>query len=173
MRSGKVRAGCRAHSIWHKPCPIVGAAGAQERLSRCRTFAEAAGVSGADLELFVPHAEQRLWRTVIRTKYQLRRNKVRLHNQLEALLEEAHIKLSSLVSRSARRKCTADAGSSMSSAIFEPVYVNYRSTLCDTADDEHQIPRQRSSIVLACSMPSSPGAIEFSGAVSPICGDAY
>ena len=42
--------------------------------------------------------EQRLWRTVTRTKYQLRRNKVRLHNQLEALLEEAHIKLSSLVS---------------------------------------------------------------------------
>jgi hypothetical protein len=35
---------------------------------------------------------------VTRTKYQLRRNKVRLHNQLEALLEEAHIKLSSLVS---------------------------------------------------------------------------
>ena len=47
---------------------------------------------------FVPHAEQRLWRTVTRTKYQLRCNKVRLHNQLEALLEEAHIKLSSLVS---------------------------------------------------------------------------
>src|SRR2546426_10231307 len=44
---------------------------------------------------FVPHAEQRLWRTVTRTKYQLRRNKVRLHNQLEALLEEARIKLSS------------------------------------------------------------------------------
>src|SRR5437016_9160470 len=40
---------------------------------------------------FVPHAEQRLWRTVTRTKYQLRRNKVRLHNQLEALLEEARI----------------------------------------------------------------------------------
>jgi len=96
VRSGKVRAGCRAHSIWHKPCPIV-AAGAQERLSRCRTFAEAAGVSGADLS-FVPPAEQRLWRTVMRTKYQLRRNKVRLHNQLEALLEEGHIKLSSLVS---------------------------------------------------------------------------
>jgi hypothetical protein len=34
---------------------------------------------------FVPHAEQRLWRTVTRTKYQLRRNKVRLHNQLEWL----------------------------------------------------------------------------------------
>ena len=59
----------------------------------------------------VPHAEQRLWRTVTRTKYQLRRNKVRLHNQLEALLEEAHIKLSSLVSdllgASARRMLQA------------------------------------------------------------------
>jgi transposase len=47
---------------------------------------------------FVPDAEQRLWRTVTRTKYQLTRAKVRLHNQLEALLEEAPIKLSSLVS---------------------------------------------------------------------------
>jgi len=45
----------------------------------------------------VPDAEQRLWRTVTRKKYQLRRDVVRLHNQLEALLEEAH-KLSSLVS---------------------------------------------------------------------------
>ena len=33
---------------------------------------------------FVPNGEQRLWRTVTRTKYQLRRNKVRLHNQLES-----------------------------------------------------------------------------------------
>src|SRR5262250_3356549 len=47
---------------------------------------------------FVPDAEQRLWRTVTRTKYQRRRDRVRLQNQLEALLEEAHIKLSSLVS---------------------------------------------------------------------------
>jgi transposase len=60
---------------------------------------------------FVPDAEQRLWRSVTRTKYQLRRNKVRLQNQLEALLEEAHIKLSSLVSdllgASARRMLKA------------------------------------------------------------------
>jgi transposase len=47
---------------------------------------------------FVPDAEQRLWRTVTRKKYQLRRDRVRLQNQLESLLEEAHIKLSSLVS---------------------------------------------------------------------------
>jgi transposase len=45
----------------------------------------------------VPDAEQRLWRTVTRKKYQLRRDRVRLQNQVEALLEEAHIKLSSLV----------------------------------------------------------------------------
>jgi hypothetical protein len=39
---------------------------------------------------FVPDAEQRLWRTVTRRKYQLRCNRVRLQNQLESLLEEAH-----------------------------------------------------------------------------------
>ena len=47
---------------------------------------------------FVPDAEQRLWRTVMRRKYQITRNRVQLHNRLEALLEEAHIKVSSLVS---------------------------------------------------------------------------
>src|ERR1700747_1880069 len=47
---------------------------------------------------FVPHAEQRLWRTVTRKKYQLRCDRVRLQNQVESLLEEAHIKLSSFVS---------------------------------------------------------------------------
>ena len=47
---------------------------------------------------FVPDAEPRLGRTVTRRKYQLTRNRVRLQNQLESLLEEAHIKLSSLVS---------------------------------------------------------------------------
>jgi transposase len=47
---------------------------------------------------FVPDPEHRLWRTVTRKKYQLRCDRVRLQNQLESLLEEAHIKLSSLVS---------------------------------------------------------------------------
>lgn len=47
---------------------------------------------------FVPDTKQRLWRTVARTKYQLKCNQVQLQNRLEALLEEAHIKLSSLVS---------------------------------------------------------------------------
>jgi transposase len=60
---------------------------------------------------FVPDAEQRLWRTVTRRKHQLRRAHVRLQNQVESLLEEAHIKLSSLVSdllgASARRMLKA------------------------------------------------------------------
>src|SRR5438132_5321245 len=60
---------------------------------------------------FVPDAEQRLCRTVTRRKYQLTRDHVRLQNQLESLLEEAHIKLSSLVSNllgaSARRMLKA------------------------------------------------------------------
>ena len=47
---------------------------------------------------FVPDTEQRLWRTVTRRKYQLTRDRVRLQNQLEYLLEEAHLKSSSLVS---------------------------------------------------------------------------
>src|SRR5436853_3589332 len=47
---------------------------------------------------FVPDPEQRLWRTVTRRKYQLGRDRVRLQNRLESLLEEAHLKLSSLVS---------------------------------------------------------------------------
>src|ERR1700693_2179134 len=62
---------------------------------------------------FVPDVEQRLWRTVMRRKYQVTRNRVQLHNRLECLLEEAHIKVSSLVSdllgASARRMLRAVA----------------------------------------------------------------
>jgi hypothetical protein len=59
---------------------------------------------------FVPDAEQRLWRTVMRRKYQLTRSRVQLQDRVECLLEEAHIKLSSLVSdlgASARRMLQA------------------------------------------------------------------
>lgn len=47
---------------------------------------------------FVPDPEQRIWRTLARSKTQLVRERVRLHNQLEALLEEARIKLSGVIS---------------------------------------------------------------------------
>ena len=71
---------------------------------------------------FVPDAQQRLWRTVTRTKYQLRRNRVQLQNRLEGLLEEAHIKLSSLVSDllgvSARRMLKALAEGETDAAVL-------------------------------------------------------
>ena len=74
---------------------------------------------------FVPDATQRLWRTVTRRKYQLTRNRVQLQNRLEALLEEAHIKLSTLVSDllgvSARRMLRAIAdGATDPEALADP-----------------------------------------------------
>jgi len=88
---------------------------------------------------FVPDSEQRLWRTVTRRKYQLTRNHVRLQNQLEGLLEECHIKLSSLVSdllaASARRMLKALAeGETNSAALAAMADKNLRATqaqLCD------------------------------------------
>jgi transposase len=51
-----------------------------------------------DLTLsYVPDAEQREWRLLTRSKHQLRRDRVRLQNQLESLLEQGRIKLSSVV----------------------------------------------------------------------------
>jgi transposase len=62
---------------------------------------------------FVPDVMQRLWRTVARRKYQSTCNRVQLQNRLECLLEEMHIKLSSLVADllgpSARRMLRAIA----------------------------------------------------------------
>jgi transposase len=88
---------------------------------------------------FVPEAEQRLWRTVTRRKYQLTRDKVRLQNQLEALLEEVHIKLSSFVSDllgvSARRMLKALAeGETDPAALAAMAHKQLRATpaqLCD------------------------------------------
>lgn len=61
----------------------------------------------------VPDAEQRLWRTVTRARSPLSRNRVQLQNRLEALLEQAHLKLSSVLSDllgvSARRMLEAIA----------------------------------------------------------------
>ena len=43
---------------------------------------------------FVPNGEQRIWRSMTRMKLQLTRDRVRLQNQIECLLEEMRIKLS-------------------------------------------------------------------------------
>jgi transposase len=46
---------------------------------------------------FVPGEEQRIWRNLTRMKLQLIRDRVRLHGQIECLLEEMRIKLSVVV----------------------------------------------------------------------------
>src|SRR5499433_3180556 len=46
---------------------------------------------------FVPKGEQRIWRSLSRMKVQLTRDRVRLQNQMECLLEEMRIKLSIVV----------------------------------------------------------------------------
>jgi transposase len=48
---------------------------------------------------FVPTGEQRIWRNLTRMKTQLTRDRVRLQNQMECLLEEMRIKLSIVVSK--------------------------------------------------------------------------
>lgn len=55
-------------------------------------------VAGELVLSFVPDPQQRLLRTVTRRRHQLTRAKVGFKNQLESLLEQAHIKLSSFVS---------------------------------------------------------------------------
>src|SRR5919199_5004374 len=60
---------------------------------------------------FVPPPEQRDWRLLSRTQITLRESLVRLRNQIEVLLEQAQIKLSSVVSdllgKSSRRMLEA------------------------------------------------------------------
>ena len=136
--AGRSHGGGRERCIWRRRYPIAGGAG------RKRDFVDAERLVkrlvARELTLsFVPDAEQRLWRTVTRKKYQLRRDRVRLNNQLESLLEEAHIKLSSLVSDllgvSARRmlKALAD-GETNPAALAALAHERLRATpeqLCD------------------------------------------
>ena len=83
--------------------PLAQALSHRGRRGRKRDFpdAERLGKRLVAQELvlrFVPDGEQRLWRTGMRGKYQLTRRHARVQKQVEALLEQAHIKLSSLVS---------------------------------------------------------------------------
>jgi transposase len=73
------------------------AAGAEEGFPRCGTTGEAVRGPRADLELCARSRTATLG-TVMRRKYQLTCDRVQLQNRLESLLEETHIKLSSLVS---------------------------------------------------------------------------
>ena len=102
---------------------------------------------------FVPDVEQRLWRTIMRRKHQLTRNRVQFQNRLECLLEEAHIKLSSLVSdllgKSARRMLQAVAeGATSAEAIAALADHRLRATAPQLSDalgacrDLHPVYRQ-------------------------------
>ncbi len=108
---------------------------------------------------FVPDTEQRLWRTVMRRKYQVTRNRVQLQNRLECLLEEAHIKLSSFVSdllgASARRMLQALAdGETNPATLAELASRRLRATpeqLCDAlgaCTDLHPVYRRLLKLVL-------------------------
>ena len=96
---------------------------------------------------FVPDEEQRLLRTVTRRKHQLTRAKIGFKNQLESLLEQAHIKLSSLVSDllgvSARRMLKALAeGESAPAALAAMADRGLRATpdqLCDALGASAQL----------------------------------
>ncbi len=55
-------------------------------------------VAGELMLSFVPDPEQRTWRMITRGRLQLIREKVQVQNQIESLLEEGRIKLSSVIS---------------------------------------------------------------------------
>jgi transposase len=84
---------------------------------------------------FVPGADQRTWRTLTRSKQQLVRDRVRLQNQVEALLEEMRIKLSGIISDlfglSGRRILTA-----LAEGTTDPV------TLAELGDDRLKCSRE-------------------------------
>ena len=54
-------------------------------------------VAGELMLSFIPEPEQRTWRMVTRGRLQLIRERVKLQNQIESLLEEGRIKLSSVI----------------------------------------------------------------------------
>ena len=108
---------------------------------------------------FVPEGEQRLWRTVMRTKYQWRCNQVRWQNRLEALWEGAQIKLSSLLSDllgvSGRRRLKALAAGETDprvlAAFADPNLRATREQLCDALEacrDLHPLYRRLLQMVL-------------------------
>jgi transposase len=96
-------------------------------------------IAGELILSFVPDDQQRLWRTLTRTRQQLTRDRVRLQNQLEGFLEETRIKLSSHVSDllgwSGRRMLLALAEGEMDpariAALAAPELRATRQELCD------------------------------------------
>jgi transposase len=88
---------------------------------------------------FVPDPQQRLWRTATRQKNQLTEDRSRVQSQLESLLEQAHIKLSSvicdLLGVSAQRMLQAIArGESDPAVLAAMAEKNVKATPAELAD---------------------------------------
>jgi transposase len=88
---------------------------------------------------YVPEPEQRIWRTLSRTRMRLAWDKSRLQNRLEALLEEMRIKLSGVVSDllgvSATRMLRAIAkGETDAERLAEMADPNLRATKAELCD---------------------------------------
>jgi transposase len=88
---------------------------------------------------FVPDPEQRSWRAVTRYKNQLTEERSRVQSQLESLLEQAHIKLSSVISDllgvSAQRMLWAIAkGESDPAVLAAMAEKNVKATPAELAD---------------------------------------
>jgi transposase len=101
---------------------------------------------------FVPEPQQRLWRTLSRTRVRWTRDKTRVQNRLEALLEEMRIKLSSVVSDllgvSARRMLGAIAEGEQDleklAQMADPNLQASKAVLCDALQGVKQLnPRYR------------------------------
>jgi hypothetical protein len=109
-RPGRVRAPARC--IWRRRSRIEGPRGRKRDFPDAERLVKRLVAQELTLS-FVPDVTQRLWRTVARRKYQSTCMRVQLQNRLECVLEEMHIKLSSLVADllgpSARRMLRAIA----------------------------------------------------------------
>ena len=114
---------------------------------RKRDFADAERLTrrylaGELILSFVPDGEQRLWRSMTHAQVQLTHDKVRVVNQLEALLEDTHIKLSSVVSDvvgvSARRMLQAladgETNAAKIAALADPTLRATPQQLCDALE---------------------------------------
>jgi transposase len=139
--------------VWHaleRQCRLHLAQAHSNRApkGRKRDFADAERLvrrhlAGELILSFVPDEQQRLWRTMTRTKQQLTRDRVRLQNQLEAFLEESRIKLSSQVSDllgvSGRRMMEALAeGETDAVRIAQSAAPGLRATTEELADALHE-----------------------------------
>lgn len=91
--------GLEQHFVLHLAQPLSNAAPRGRKTDFADALRLVKRLMADELRLsFVPDAEQRQWRRLSRTRTGLLCDRVRLQNQIEALLEEGQIKLSAVIS---------------------------------------------------------------------------